>query len=545
MSLWLTHPLFLPSLIVGVTIVLWATSLLPEFITALLFFAAAMMAKIAPPEVIFGGFASSAFWLVFSGFVLGIAIRKTGLADRAAQALSARLTDSWPRMVASVVLLSYALAFVMPSNMGRIALLMPIVAAMARRAGIADGSRGWFGLALAVGFGTFQLSATILPANVPNLVMSGAAEGSYGIHLNYVPYLLLHTPVLGWLKGAVLVTLICWLFPGKPHRPRDLAPLPPMSRDEKRLAWLLAVVLSLWVTESWHGVGPAWTGLAAAVITLLPRVGFINGEEFASGVNMRTCIYVAGILGLAIAVTQTGIGGAVGNALLQVMPLDKDNPFTSFLALTGITSALNFIMTANGVPALYTTFAQSFADATGFPLLSVIMIQVLGYSHAAAALSGVADRGGDGVRQGPGEGGDATVSGAGGGELSDFTAAGLRLVSAVGETVTAKESPACAVLGRAPTFCQSTRSRVATGKSELRFFRCFCCFNDHRESVSFQGGAANQRAVDVRLGEQLCGVASVNGTAVLDDHLLSDFGVSFSNVVTDEFVHRLRLSRGR
>jgi hypothetical protein len=55
-------------------------------------------------------------------------------------------------------------------------------------------------------------------------------------------------------------------------------------------------------------------------------------------------------------------------------------PFTSFLALTGITTALNFIMTANGVPALYTTLAQSFSDATGFPLLSVIMIQVLGYS---------------------------------------------------------------------------------------------------------------------------------------------------------------------
>ena len=380
MSLWFTHPLFLPSLIVGVTIVLWATSLLPEFITALLFFAAAMVAKIAPPEVIFGGFASSAFWLVFSGFVLGVAIRKTGLADRAARALSARLTDSWPRMVGSVVLLSYALAFVMPSNMGRIALLMPIVAAMAARAGINDGTRAWYGLALAVGFGTFQLSATILPANVPNLVMSGAAEGSYGIHLNYLPYLLLHTPVLGLLKGLVLIGLICWLFPGKPHAPRELTPAGPMSREEKRLAWLLAVVLIMWVSESWHGIGPAWTGLAAACVTLLPRVGFITGDEFSSGVNMRTCIYVAGILGLAITVTQTGIGSAVGGALLHVMPLDPDNPFTSFLALTGITTALNFIMTANGVPALYTTLAQSFADATGFPLLSVIMIQVLGYS---------------------------------------------------------------------------------------------------------------------------------------------------------------------
>ncbi|EPU1262295.1 SLC13 family permease [Citrobacter freundii] len=380
MSLWLTHPLFIPSLVVGITILLWATSLLPEFITALLFFAVAMVAKIAPPDVIFGGFASSAFWLVFSGFVLGIAIRKTGLADRAARALSSRLTDSWPLMVASVVLLSYALAFVMPSNMGRIALLMPIVAAMAKRAGINDGTRAWYGLALAVGFGTFQLSATILPANVPNLVMSGAAEGSYGIHLNYLPYLLLHTPVLGWLKGAVLIVLICWLFPGKPHAPRDLTPSEPMSGDEKRLAWMLAVVLLLWVSESWHGIGPAWTGLAAAVITLLPRVGFINGDEFSTGVNIRTCIYVAGILGLAITVTQTGIGSAVGEALLQVMLLDAEKPFTSFLALTGITTALNFIMTANGVPALYTTLAQSFADATGFPLLSVIMIQVLGYS---------------------------------------------------------------------------------------------------------------------------------------------------------------------
>ena len=380
MSLWFTHPLFLPSLIIVVTIILWATSLLPEFLTALLFFTAAMIAKIAPPEVIFGGFASSAFWLVFSGFVLGVAIRKTGLADRAARALSSRLTDSWPLMVASVVLLTYALAFVMPSNMGRIALLMPIVAAMAKRAGIADGSRAWFGLALAVGFGTFQLSATILPANVPNLVMSGAAEGSYGIHLNYVPYLLLHTPVLGILKGLILIGLICWLFPGAPKPVKDLTPPAPMGRDEKRLAWLLAVVLVMWVTESWHGIGPAWTGLAASLVVMLPRIGFITGEEFSAGVNMRTCIYVAGILGLAISVTQTGIGSAVGEALMRVMPLDADAPFTSFLALTGITTALNFIMTANGVPALYTTLAQSFSDATGFPLLSVIMIQVLGYS---------------------------------------------------------------------------------------------------------------------------------------------------------------------
>ena len=147
------------------------------------------------------GFASSAFWLVLSGFVLGTAIRSTGLADRLANRLLPHLAGSWLRLVGGVVAISYALAFVMPSNMGRITLLMPIVMALADRAGLAEGTRGRIGLALAVGFGTFQLSASILPANVPNLVMSGAAESAYGSHFAYLSYLLLHAPVLGSPKA--------------------------------------------------------------------------------------------------------------------------------------------------------------------------------------------------------------------------------------------------------------------------------------------------------------------------------------------------------
>lgn len=37
MSLWLSHPLFLPFIMVGINILLLATSPLPEFMTALLF----------------------------------------------------------------------------------------------------------------------------------------------------------------------------------------------------------------------------------------------------------------------------------------------------------------------------------------------------------------------------------------------------------------------------------------------------------------------------------------------------------------------------
>jgi di/tricarboxylate transporter len=89
------HMLLVAALI-AVTIALWATGKLPEYLTALLFFAFAMILSVAPASVIFSGFASAAFWLVVSGYVIGIAIAKTGLAERIARLLAARLASSYP-----------------------------------------------------------------------------------------------------------------------------------------------------------------------------------------------------------------------------------------------------------------------------------------------------------------------------------------------------------------------------------------------------------------------------------------------------------------
>lgn len=372
--------LLLPALLCTAAIVLWAGAVLPEYLVALLFFAGAMVAHLAPPEVVFSGFFSAAFWLVLSGFVLGTAIRKVGLADRAATLLARRLSGSWLRLVAGVVLLTYGLAFVMPSNMGRIALLMPIVLALGERAGLQPGSRGQVGLALAVGFGTFQLSASILPANVPNLVMAGAAEAAYGVHLAYLPYLTLHAPVLGILKGVLLVGCIVWLFPARPGPIYKAVTPVLLSAAELRLSLLLLVTLALWVTDSVHGVAPAWVGLAAACLCLLPRVGFLTEQDFVSGVNFRTCIYLAGILGLAALVARSGLGDRLGHAILAVVPLHSDAPFRTFTTLIGIASLLNFVVTANGLPALFTPLAKLLAQGTGTNLITVLMIQVIGYA---------------------------------------------------------------------------------------------------------------------------------------------------------------------
>ena len=129
-----------------------------------------------------------------------------------------------------------------------------------------------------------------------------------------------------------------------------------------------------------HGISPAWIGLAAACVCVLPRIGFLTGDEFAAGVNIRTCLYIAGILGLAAFVNYSGLGAIMGTWLLHRLPLDPSSPASNFGALIALTSALNFTVTANGVPALFTPLAQPLSDASGLPLLTVLMVQVIGYA---------------------------------------------------------------------------------------------------------------------------------------------------------------------
>jgi anion transporter len=359
-------------------IVFWALDSLPGYLTAFVFFLLAVLLGVSP-DVVFAGFQSGGLWLAFSGFVIGIAIRRTGLAARLAHGMVGIFGYSYRGLVGGLVCVGFVLMFVMASGIGRVLLVVPLAQALSKRVGLAPGSTGESGFVMAAAAGTLLPAAAVLPANLPNVLLMGAAGTLYDLTMHYGSYLLLHLPVTGTLKAVTVAITTLYVFPATPHRDPEVEPTSPLTRSEWVLTAVLLLTLCLWLSDTWHGIKPAWIGLGAAVFCLLPPVGLMPEDAFEQ-VKFSALIYMAGIIGLGALVASSGLGGVLGHLVLNITNVEAGHDVYNFVALSMMPTTLGLFTTVPGVPAVLTPMAAELAHAAGWPVLTVVMTQVLGYS---------------------------------------------------------------------------------------------------------------------------------------------------------------------
>ena len=364
-------------ILVALTIIAWAFGFFAESITALLFFLLAALFEIATPSVIFSGFESPAWWLLLGGAITSIAVERTTLARRLAAFVLLRLTASYRLSLTAVALAALGLAFVMPSSTARVMLLMPIVLGLADRLGLTAGRPGRAGLAMTAVTVSTLPAAAILPSVVSNLVLLGAADTLYSIKISYGSYLLLHFPILGALKVLLLIEISYRLFPeARRLNPVPTQPTAPMSRDERIVAAVLTISLVLFITDGMHGISPAWVSLAAGLVCLLPGIGPLSTKSL-SEINFGVLIYVAGIFGVGAIIADTGLGTALSHELLSLSGITPGHEVINLAIITAIFMVIGLLTTVIGLPVVLAPLAGDFAAASGLPVLTVLMLQVV------------------------------------------------------------------------------------------------------------------------------------------------------------------------
>ncbi|MGB0205548.1 MAG: SLC13 family permease [Neptuniibacter sp.] len=370
----------LTALLIMSGMVLFATGALPEYVSALLIMVLAMLMAVAPAEVVFSGLSSTACWLIFSGLVIGIAISETGLAQRISNRFTRHLDSSYIKLISGIVFMGVALGFVMPSSVGRVVLFIPIALAIAKSCGFEKGSNGQIGVLMAAAFGSHLPTFAILPANIPNMIMIGSAETIHGWTPMFAEYLLLHFPVLGFLKALLIIGIILWLYPDTPKRSAALSDKTQMSKTEIQLMLVMLTTLAFWMTDSIHHISTAWIGLAAATFLLFPGIGMVSSKSFNEKINISSILVVAGLLSIASLINYSEISLVFGERILNWLPISYGNDLVNFFALSLTGMFTGVVATLAGIPATMTPLAEQISQLTGFSLEAVLMTQVFGFS---------------------------------------------------------------------------------------------------------------------------------------------------------------------
>ena len=99
--------------------------------------------QIAAPTTVFKGFLSSALWLVMGGLLIGTAAERSGFGRWVAKRFLGRFRSSYPMLILGILVGTTTLSFLIPANMGRTAITVPVVMALCREAGYGVGATRW------------------------------------------------------------------------------------------------------------------------------------------------------------------------------------------------------------------------------------------------------------------------------------------------------------------------------------------------------------------------------------------------------------------
>ena len=361
--------------VIWIAIFLWASALVPEYITALILFFLSVLTQIAPPSVVFSGFHSTAVWLVFGGLVLGLCVQQSGLAGRAVALALRTVRTRYSSLIWSLCAVGLLLAFVVPSAMGRVMILVPIVLALADSVGFAPASRGRTGMILAITLGTMIPTFGILPSNVPNMAMMGAAATIYDLEFQYGDFFLLNFTVMGTLTFLAIPVVITSLYSETPAAPPSKLEENRWTAQERRLLIYLGVTVLFWATDFIHGVSPAWVALGAAIICLAPRIGVVEAASLTR-LNFGPWIFVAGVIGLGAIASHSGLGGKVGSAMVTAFDMSDLESWQQYAAIVAMGMVTGAVTSLPAAPAIMTPLADALAQTTGWSLEGVLMAQV-------------------------------------------------------------------------------------------------------------------------------------------------------------------------
>ncbi|MDO4548334.1 MAG: SLC13 family permease [Clostridia bacterium] len=394
--------------IMVITAVLLVTEWIPAAATAVLCAVSLALTGILTPAQAFAQFASTNIVLFAAMFILGQAFYKCGLAGDIASYIR-KFSKSEKKLVLAVLLVSGVLSAFM-SNTTTTAVFLPLIIGLASATQYSR-SKLLYTMMASVGMGgcvTFLggpgwlFTKAQIEAAHPDMVVSmfEVAKVTLPLFIITVIYMM----VIGYK-----------LIPDRAAKEELAASDAETGKEvpawQKKLTLIVMVLTILCMLfSSQLGLNTTVIAVIGALIIVLS--GVMSEAEAYRAISWRTLFLFGGLLPLSTALTETGAGSMIANAILNMMG-NTTNPYIITAVCMLIPCVLSQFISNNTCMTLFTPLGVSVALAINADPTAVIMAISVGACIAIATPIG--------------QPGNAMIYGPSGLRFSDYARPGLPL----------------------------------------------------------------------------------------------------------------------
>ena len=343
---------------------LWCTDVIPAAVTGLLVVIALTLSGGVPGlgEALVG-FAEPVAYFLIGVLTIGLAVSRSGLAERVALFFLRRCRGSSRALYLQLLLSFPLLTLLLPSATTRTGILVHVYEQALDLSRLPRGAPLAKAIMLALNSinrlaSTVLLTGGITPVLAASLI-GGISWGRWFV-LMVVPYGALLA------VGAVLIYLL--------HRRGFDTQLPcippggarPLSGREVRTLVITLAASLLWLTDVWHHWNPALPAVLAWACLLMPGIGVLSWRDFEKSFGWANFFVLASSLSLARALAASGASSWIAQSIVGAMPAFSERPALVLVMLLLIAAPVRLLIpNITGFLATTIPIAMSIGQATG------------------------------------------------------------------------------------------------------------------------------------------------------------------------------------
>jgi sodium-dependent dicarboxylate transporter 2/3/5 len=367
--------------VLGIAIIaigLWSTEVLPIGVTGMLVVLSLMVSGGVPSyQEALIGFAKPVAYFLIAVLTIGLAVQKSGLAERIARFFlrqsRARPLALFTHLLAALPLLTLLL----PSATTRSGILVHVYGQVLTLSKVPPKTPLSKAIMMALNSVNRLASTVILTGGITPMVAAALVGGmpwSRWLVLMLVPYLAL------LVLGAVLIYGIYHRgFKQKMEAVAVVDPKP-FSKMEIRTIVITLGASVLWLTDAFHHMDPSLPALLAWACLLTPKIGVLTWKEFERNIGWAVFFVIAASLSLASALIKSGAGLWLANSIVSKIPALSQYPLLVVIVLLFAAAPMRLLIPSiTGFLAITIPVAMSVGTSTGLnPIVCGLIVMIAG-----------------------------------------------------------------------------------------------------------------------------------------------------------------------